>query len=225
MSLPEPFEEIPVRELENRIDQSPVPILVYLYEPDANLCELIKPEVEKVSRRLNRRLQFFAVNLPDNKNFGYDRRIMRSPAFVIYREGEEIRRWVEVNYHEAFQNEYREFLVGDFLFDTTEFERVDETDINSKLASNFRLGVVCFFNPSDPVNWKLRSILEEFKRRHPSQVRLFLVNHQQNKGLIQQFGLSSPPAVICREESTKLKSWDNLRNVQQFEQQLEALVT
>ncbi len=216
MSLPRPFRPPRKDNLQAEIDDSKKPDLIYFIEPDSNLCQLIEPAVSKVCQNYINIFNFIAARIRDHRDYFYQWGVKSCPAFIIFRNGNELRRLVDFHYTDEFKALFKNFLVGRFLFETAKFELVDSVSFPHIINTGNYYHLVAFMNPAEPTNWQVSPALKKIKSRASSQVRLSLVNSYKNPNLVKKQGISKFPTVLLFQEGACLKRWDDFRSITKF---------
>lgn len=208
MSIPAPFEWLSAEEAPEHLQSRTRPSLFYFTQPGANLCELINPIVGRVCEKQAGRFHFRAVNVTEDKDLAYDHNVMRAPSFVLYRDGVQIRRWTDVEYNQSFETEMHEFLAGDFLFERESFRIPEDRDFFREVRRSFDFNVIAFLEPAEPMNWRLKPVLEELEEHRSGKFRVFLVNATRNNTVPTHYKIKNHPAVLLIEDNEVLERWD-----------------
>ncbi|MFB6344529.1 MAG: thioredoxin domain-containing protein [bacterium] len=207
MTPPEPFVSLTKRQCETVLQGIETPSLLYLHDPNANLCRLIEPIVTRHCKQKLTGVKCYGLDVKENKDLTFELNVTQAPAFVIYHRGNEIRRLTNIDYDEGFETTFGEFLVGDFLFDKSPYNVLEEVNFFSELKDWHQYNLVAFMEPSDPINWQLETVLEEFQRKKSNYIRSHLVNSNQNSSLLSHYKIKTLPAVILFQESDEVKRW------------------
>lgn len=224
MTIPSTFKTVGRDSFEEELNNTQKPVFVYFTEPSSNLCQLLDPEIEKVAGRLTGTFKFIAVNIDEHKDLSYELQIMRCPAFVLFRDGEEIRRNTDVNYSDDFGNRLRDFLIGDFHFDYSNFQLLDSMNFSARLGAGFQVDVVSFMNPGEPTNWDLITALRSLRERHQNTALFSLVNAYNSGDILEHFKINETPSVIAFNEGNVIKRWEPVTSVREFSQECNQLI-
>jgi len=216
VALPRPFRPPKGDKLEGEIASAKKPVLIYFIEPRSNLCQLIEPAVSKVAQEHINIFTFIAARIRDYRDYFYQWGIKSCPAFIIFRDGKELRRLGDFHYTDEFKHVFKDFLVGRFLFETSKFELVDSVSFPHIINTGTYFHLVAVMNPAEPTNWQVSPSLEKIKSRASSQVRLSLVNATKNPDLVKKQGITKFPTVLLFQEGACLKRWDDFRNISKF---------
>lgn len=206
MTPPEPFRELDQRQFRNVVQESDTPNLIYLYDEDANLCQLIDPIVSKLCNDLNG-INCYVLDVNKNKDLTFELNVTQAPSFVYFHKGEEIRRMTNIDYDDNVEARLEIFLTGDFLFNDSDFNRLEEMNFFKALKDWHQYNLVAFMQPTDPINWQLAPALIEIYQADPNFFRLHLVDSAKNESLLSHYKLKNLPAVIFFEESDELRRW------------------
>jgi len=69
-------------------------VLVDFWGPNCAPCIALMPVVEELERRYDGALKLVKVNAPENRQICRDLRVLGLPAYVLFRDGEEVERLV-----------------------------------------------------------------------------------------------------------------------------------
>lgn len=224
MAIPGCFTPSDQSQVRKRLESTHKPILVYFMGRDSNLGKLIQPVLEEVCSRIQGSFELLAVDLQENKDLSYEWRVMRTPSFILFRNGEEVRRMGNVSYHDDFASVFEEFLLGDFLFADDEFEHLDQEDFFPSVEQGFQTHLVAFLKPAHPANVRLADVLSGMRRQHPNLLRVSLVNTRNNPHLLEHFKLDEFPAVLSFQDGEKVREWAPIVEPATWQPQLEALL-
>lgn len=224
MDLPEPFEWAGKEQIRHALDHYDKPCLFYFVDPNGSLCQLINPSVQRVSKNHDHKFEFVAININENRDITYELKIMRSPSFMILRKGSEIRRLTDVDYSNEFEEEFEEFLVGDFLLQNEDFDYLTDMNYFEAIDDWFGHNVVAFLKPSDPINWEIADVLEDLQDEFPSEVRVRVIDINDNDELPSFYGIENFPAVLAIKDGKVKKEWSPVSNPQQIQQDFQDLV-
>lgn len=224
MTVPSTFETVGPDQFEKELNSTRKPVFVYFTEPNSNLCQLLEPEIEKVAGRLTGTFKFLAIDINDHKDLSYELQVMRCPAFALFREGDEIRRKTDVNYSEDFSQRLRDFLIGDFHFDYSNFQVLDSMNFSARLGAGFQVDVVTFMKPGQPSNWDLITALRSLRERHQNTALFSLVNAYSNKDILEHFKINDTPSVVAFNEGNVVKRWEPVEDPRSFSQECDQLI-
>jgi hypothetical protein len=132
---------------------------------------------------------------------------MEAPSFVLNYRKQEVRRLTNINYDDNFRDDFREFLVGGFMFSVDSFNVVKERNFFSALREWYQINLVAFMSPADPINWQLETILKTLTRDYPNHLRTHLVNARTDKSLLTHYKLSNLPSLIMLDETSVVQQW------------------
>jgi thioredoxin 1 len=68
------------------------PVIVDFWGPACQPCLKLMPDVEEFSKTYGDRIKFVKVNSSENRRVCIDRRVMGLPTFLVFKDGEEIKR-------------------------------------------------------------------------------------------------------------------------------------
>jgi thioredoxin 1 len=68
------------------------PVIVDFWGPSCQPCLRLMPEVEALAESYKDRVKVVKVNSAQNRRLCIDRRVMGLPAFLAFRDGEEVKR-------------------------------------------------------------------------------------------------------------------------------------
>jgi len=207
MSVNVPFKSLGNRDSQDALGSARRPVLLYFHDPDNRLCQLINPDVGSVTEESAPSLVKYSIDVNSNKDVSYEFNIMEAPSFVLYYRQEEVRRLTKINYDDDFKENFREFLVGDFMFPSDKFNVVEERNFFSALREWYQINLVAFMSPADPINWQLESMLETLTRENSSYLRAHLVNARTDKSLLTHYKLSNVPSLLMLDETDVIKKW------------------
>jgi thioredoxin-like negative regulator of GroEL len=216
VSIPASFTALGNKTPEDFLDSTSRPVVFYFHDPDLNLCQLINPTVAKICQEEAPGAQYVAITAQDHKDFTYEFNVTRAPSFLIYYNDEEVRRLTNIDYNDQFDGLFRDFLVGDFLFSTTNFHELDENNFFNSLREWFQLNLVSFMVPGDPINWQLEPILSKLGEKHKNILRLHLINAETNPSILTQYNLNNLPSLILLDETEVLRKWHPASNPDQI---------
>ncbi len=207
MTIPRPFKPPESRKLEKVLAKVEKPALIYFLEPSSNLCQLIEPAVISVCEQHEDIFKFIGCRMADFRDYFYEWHIHSCPAFLLFREGEEIRRMANIKYRDDFQDQFQNFLVGDFLFDRSRFEYVDSVTFGHVVNTGNYYHLMVFMKPGHPTNWKLKPELERLQSEHSSHLQVSLVNTIKSKSLTKKYDLKQLPGVMLFQKGEMIKRW------------------
>lgn len=212
MSRPSPFEPIGNRDHHSLLESSRRPVLFYFHDPENNLCQLINPAVEAVCEQRAPSVEYYSITTSEQKDLTYQFRVMEAPSFVLYYREEEVRRLTSIDYDDQFEEDFREFLVGDFLFAGSDLNRVEEMNFFSVLREWYQVNLVAFMSPADPINWQLEPILSTLVSTYPNYLRTHVVNTNSEGSLLTHYKLDKLPALLMMKETDVIKKWHPATN-------------
>ncbi|MFB6356323.1 MAG: thioredoxin domain-containing protein [bacterium] len=225
MSVPKPYEVVSQNELKKSLKTlAPRPIILYFYEPDSNLCQLLEPKIEELSKEFREEFHFLALNISENKDLSYELNVMRCPSFLMYRDGKEIRRMFDVQYTESFDSEFREFLMGSFHFDTSSFQMLDSMNFTARVDTGFQLHLIGFMEPGYPRNWKIVPLLEDLKQSYPNSLVISLVNARNNSKILNRFSIKELPMFAAFQGGEVVERWEPVTNPDQFHDDVTGMI-
>ena len=207
MEHPAPFDPLGNRDHHSLLESSRRPILFYFHDPENNLCQLINPIVKTVCEGKAPSVEYYAIKTSEQKDLTYQFSVMEAPSFVLYYQNEEVRRMSKINYDESFEEDFRDFLVGDFLFGGESFNQVEEMDFFSVLREWYQLNLVAFMSPADPINWQLQPVLSNLTSTYPNYIRTHLVNSNSEQSLLTHYKINKVPALVMMKETDVKRFW------------------
>jgi thioredoxin-like negative regulator of GroEL len=216
VSVPDPFTPLGNKTPEDFLESTRRPVIFYFFNTDLNLCQLINPTVGEICREEAPSARYVAISAENHKDFTYEFNVTRAPSFLIYYNGEEVRRLTQIDYDDQFDVLFRDFLVGDFLFNTKNFHAVDENNFFNSLREWFQLNLVSFMVPGDPINWQLEPILGKLAEKNKNFLRLHLLNAETDSSLLTQYKLNHLPSLILLDETEVLRKWHPASNPDQI---------
>lgn len=214
--VPAPFQSTNLTDFQKRLESSRIPVALYFFEPDSNLCELLASSIENVTKPLTETFTFLAVDITEAKDLSYELQVMRCPAFIIFRQGEEIRRMSEITYTEDFNSRLHDFLLADFHFNYSDLQILDSMSFSSRLGASFQVDIISFMRPGEPTNWNLIPILRKLQDQHQNTILLSLVNANQSPELLEHFKVKQTPAVIAYNHGSVIKTWEPIDDIESF---------
>lgn len=224
MNPPEPFRSLDQRQFNTLVQGSETPSLIYLYDEQANLCQLIDPIVSKICTEKLKGINCFAIDVQENKDLTFELKVTRAPSFVYFHRGQEIRRLTRIDYDDEFETRLDIFLRGDFLFDDDSFNRLEEMNFFSNLKDWHQYNLVAFMQPTDPINWQLAPILSELYEDNANFLRLHLVDSTKNESLLSHYKIKNLPAVIFLEQSDEIRRWHPASNPEGIREECENFI-
>lgn len=224
MTAPANFQPLGNRNHDSIIESTRGPILLYFHNPETKLCDLINPIVEKISENNAPGLEKCSIDTSVNKNLIYDFNVMRSPAFVIFYQEEEVRRWNRIEYTDTFDEDFQEFLVGDFLFPTQDFKVLTDRNYISTLEEWYHLNLVGLMIPADPINWQLESIMRYLSREYSNHLRANIYNAREDDTVLKQFDVEHKPALLMMEETSMITKWEPASDPDQIKEESETIL-
>lgn len=225
MSMPAPFRPPKQQNLNKILDDEEKPVVVYFIEPQTNLCQLIEPVVSEVAQDHVNIFNYIGARVSNFRDYFYQWRIRSCPAFLIFKEGEEIRRMVDFTYSDNFKEEFQSFLIGDFLFNRSSFEVVDSVSMPHLINTGNYYHLTTFMEPGDPTNWRLHPVLEKLKEKHTSQIRLSLANTWKSPDLVEEYNIGTFPSVLLFKQGAHLETWAQVQDFQNFAAECEELIS
>lgn len=99
--------EISAAEFEQRVLQSPAPVLVDFYSESCGPCRLLAPVLEEVAEELNGSVKVFKVDALENIELARNIGISALPTVSIFKEGQEIARLVGLQNKERLMEQIR----------------------------------------------------------------------------------------------------------------------
>ncbi|MGM0380624.1 MAG: thioredoxin domain-containing protein [bacterium] len=217
MTVPRPFQPPRSRDLEEVLSEVEKPALLYFVEPSSNLCQLIEPAVVSVCENYEDVFQFIGCRMADFRDYFYEWHIHSCPAFILFREGEEIRRMANIKYRDDFKDRFHNFLVGDFLFDRSSFEYVDSVTFGHVINTGNYYHLMVFMKPGHPSNWKLKPALEQLQANHSAHLQVSLINAVKSKSLLNKYDINQLPAVLLYQKGELVKKWVPAYNPERLE--------
>ncbi len=221
MSIPAPFRPPRQKDLNKVLEETEKPVVIYFIEPQTNLCQLIEPAISEIAQNHVNIFNFIGARVANFRDYFYQWRIRSSPAFLIFKNSEEIRRLAEFKYSDTFKEDFKKFLIGDFLFNYAGFEVVDSVSMPHLINTGTYYHLTAFMQPGDPTNWRLSPVLEKIKENHTSQIRLSLVNTRKSPDLVKKHNVPSFPSMILFKEGAKIRTWTEIPDLQQFVEECE----
>ena len=76
------------------IESAEVPVLIDCFATWCGPCKMMAPIVDEVSETFEGRLEVYKVDVDDNPQIARDYKIMSIPTFLIFRDGELVKRMV-----------------------------------------------------------------------------------------------------------------------------------
>ncbi len=224
MAIPAPFRAPRQPQLEKELSSGELPTLLYFYDSQSNLCQLIEPAVVSVAAKYQENFKFIAARVSSYRDYFYRLGMSSCPAFIIFRGSEEIRRFVRFKYNTNFREEYEKFLVGDFLFNASQFEILDAVTMPYVINTGKYYHMTAFLNPTDPINWKLSRELEKIAARQSSKVKLSLVNKKTAPALLKAYNIRNYPSVLLFKKGVRITEWTAIKNLTKFSRDCEAVI-
>jgi len=222
--VPSTFEPTDQTDFQNRLESSRIPVVLYFFEPDSNLCRLLDPSIKKVTARMTETFTFLAVDITEHKDLSYELQVMRCPAFIIFRDTKEIRRMSEVNYTEDFDTRLHDFLLGNFHFNHNQFQILDSMNLSSRLGAGFQVDIVTFMRPGEPMNWNLMPVLRTLQDKHKNTTLFSLVNAYQSPDVLKHFKVKQTPSVMAFNNGSTIKSWEPVDDIESFMNECDRLI-
>lgn len=224
MPIPKPFRPPKKRQLEEILAEKDKPVLLYFLEPSSNLCQLIEPSVVSTCQEHKDILEFIGARMKNFRDYFYEWHIHSCPAFLIFRNGEEIRRLTDIKFRNDFKERFRNFLIGEFLF-STPFETVDSVTFGHVINTGNYYHLVAFMKPGHPTNWKLKPTLEQLQAKHSSHLDVNLVNTTKAVTLMNKKNIDQLPTVILYQEGEMINSWSPAYNPQRLEEECSEIIS
>lgn len=72
--------------------ESERPVIVDFWGPNCGPCKQLMPDVEELSEEYNDRIKIVKLNTAENKRLCINHRVMGLPAFLAFKDGEEVQR-------------------------------------------------------------------------------------------------------------------------------------
>lgn len=72
--------------------QSDQPVLVDIWGPSCQPCFALMPAVEEMSSKYQNKIKFVKLNSAQNRRLCIDLKVIGLPAFLLFKEGQEIAR-------------------------------------------------------------------------------------------------------------------------------------
>jgi thioredoxin 1 len=72
--------------------QSDKPVIVDFWGPSCQPCLKLMPDVEQLSESYEDQVKIVKLNSAENRRVCIDRRVMGLPAFLVFKNGEEVNR-------------------------------------------------------------------------------------------------------------------------------------
>lgn len=207
MSASVPFKSLGNRDSGDALESARRPVLLYFHDPENRLCQLINPTVRDVTENSAPSIVKYSINVNTNKDVSYEFKVMEAPSFVLYYRQQEVRRLTKIDYDDNFNEDFQEFLVGDFMFATESFNIVEERNFFSALREWYQINLVAFMSPADPINWQLEEVLKSLTRDHPNYLRTHLINARTDESLLDHYKLSNLPSLIMLDETKVVRKW------------------
>jgi hypothetical protein len=207
MPIPQPFRPPRQEDLHEEIKEQTKPVLIYFLEPKSNLCQLIEPSVQEICSKYKDLFHFVSARMSTYRDYFYEWHIHSCPAFLLFKDGEEIRRMVNIRFTNGFKTQLENFLVGDFLFDRSHFEYVDSVTFYNVINTGLYYHLMVFMEPGNPMNWKLKPILADLRDHYSSQLEVALVNTKKTSDLIEDYNIKQLPAALLFKEGVLANHW------------------
>jgi thioredoxin 1 len=77
---------------EAEVKQADLPVIVDFWGPGCAPCISLMPQVENLAEKYEGKIRFCKLNTAENQRLCITLKILGLPAFVAYRNGEEVRR-------------------------------------------------------------------------------------------------------------------------------------
>lgn len=77
---------------ESEVTKSSIPVLVDLWGPQCKPCLALMPSVEELAREYDGQIKLGKINAAENRMLCAKLRVLSLPAFLLYKDGEEVKR-------------------------------------------------------------------------------------------------------------------------------------
>ena len=77
-----------------KLQQSPLPVVVDLWAPWCGPCKAVKPTLEKLAQEYNGRVNLWEINTDENADLLHELHVYGIPTLIVYNKGKETLRYV-----------------------------------------------------------------------------------------------------------------------------------
>ncbi|MGO4886574.1 thioredoxin family protein [Anaerobacillus sp. MEB173] len=77
---------------QNEVIESEKPVIVDFWGPSCVPCLNLMPDIESLSAAYEEKVKIVKINSSQNRRLCIDLRVMGLPAFLVYKNGEEVKR-------------------------------------------------------------------------------------------------------------------------------------
>ncbi|MFP4687914.1 MAG: hypothetical protein ACLFN5_07410, partial [bacterium] len=159
------------------------------------------------------------------RDYFYEWHIHSCPAFLLFKDGKEIRRMVNIRFDNNFKARLENFMVGDFLFDRTHFESVDSITFYNVINTGLYYHLMVFLEPGNPMNWKLKPYLADLRDHYSSQLEVNLINTKKAPSLLNDYDIHQLPSALLFKEGALVNRWIPAYNPERLKEECVELIT
>ena len=103
-------QEVSQSDFQKEVLSQEFPVLVDFWAPWCGPCRMMAPILDKVSQNLAGQVKFAKVNTDDNQDLAMEYQITGIPCLVLFKNGQEIDRYVGVQQAAALENSLKKHL-------------------------------------------------------------------------------------------------------------------
>ncbi len=188
------IQEIVEINFEHTLKTSHKPILIYCYQRDTSLSELVGTVFETIAEKHINFFNIFKMCIQDSKDLFFEYGVMKIPALLMFKNGKLFKKEILV-YNNRLKDIISNFLSEEISISSDILNFYDDKNFNREVLKSDIPVLANYWLPNNDLCWSMLRDMEDIYSLFKWKIKIGIVSFKDNNDCVTNFGINQVPTA------------------------------